>query len=83
MPILVRRPLPRGWTQRYNTIRVLTETIVEIPRFAGGVYRTSGWTHVGTTRGRGRCDIHKQYDEPKKDAWLHPLTIHWKRILNR
>ena len=41
---------------RYNTTPVLIETLVETPRYAGAVYRASGWTHVGTTQGRGRYD---------------------------
>ena len=57
---LVCRRLPRDWTRRYNTTPVLIETFVEIPRFTGGVYRASGWIHVGTTQGRGHYDTHKQ-----------------------
>ena len=71
---LVCRRLPRDWTRRYNTTPVLIETFVEIPRFTGGVYRASGWIHVGTTQGRGRYDTHKQYGKPKKDIWLRPLA---------
>ncbi len=80
---LVCRRLPREWTRRYNTNPVLIETFVEIPRYTGGVYRASGWIHVGTTQGRGRYDTHTQYGKPKKDIWLRPLSKHWQRILNR
>ena len=41
------------------------------PRDGGGsVYRASGWTHVGTTQGRGRNDRDKLYDKPKKDRTM-------------
>ena len=80
---LVRRRLRRDSTQRYNTTLVRIETIVETPRFTGGVYRASGWVHVGATQGSGRYDTHEQYDKPKKEVWLQPLTTHWKRILNQ
>jgi hypothetical protein len=80
---LVRRQLPRDWTARYNTTPVLIETFVQIPRYTGAVYRASGWTHVGTTKGRGRYDINNLYDKPKKDIWLRPLRRNWKAILNR
>ena len=75
LPILaiVRRRLPQDWTERYHTTPVLIETFVETPRYTGAVYKASGWTHVGTTQGRGRYDRQKQYDKPKKDVWLRPL----------
>ena len=62
---------------------MLIETFVETPRYTGAVYRASGWTHVGTTQGRGRYDRQEQYDKPKKDIWLRPLRKDWKRTLNR
>ena len=80
---LVRRRLPLDWTERYNTTPVLIETFVETPRFTGAVYRASGWTHVGTTQGRGRYDTHMKRADPKKDILLRPLRRDWKRTLNR
>ena len=67
---LVRRRLPRDWTERYNTTPVLIETFVETPRYTGAVYRASGWIHVGNTQGWGRYDRHAQRAQPKKDIWL-------------
>ena len=67
----------------YNTTPVLIETFVETPRYTGAVYKASGWIHVGATRGRGRYDRDKLYDEPRKDIWLRPLRRDWKRTLNR
>ena len=69
--------------QRYNIAPVLIETFVETPRYTGAVYRASGWTHVGTTRGRGRYDRGKQFGKPRKDVWLRPLRKDWQRTLNR
>ena len=80
---IARRQLPLDWTARYNTTPVLIETFVETPRHTGAVYRASGWTHVGTTQGRGRYDTKNRYDKPKKDIWLRPLRKDWRRILNR
>ena len=80
---LVRRRLPLDWTARYNTTPVLIETFVETPRYTGAVYRASGWLHVGTTQGRGRYDLARNYDKPRKDVWLRPLRKDWKRTLNR
>ena len=80
---LVRRQLPDDWTERYNTTPVLIETFVETPRFTGALYKASGWTHVGTTQGRGRYDRHTRRDQPRKDVWLRPLRKDWRRTLNR
>ena len=80
---IVRRRLPEDWTERYNTTPVLIETFVQTPRFTGAVYRASGWTHVGTTQGRGRYDRHTKRDQPKKDIWLRPLRKDWQRTLIR
>ena len=80
---IVRRQLPVDWSQRYGTTPVLIETFVETPRYTGAVYRASGWTRVGATRGRGRYDTKNRYDKPKKDIWLRPLRKDWKRVLNR
>ena len=51
---------------------MLIETIVETPRYAGAVYRASGWTRVGTTQGRGRYDRHTKRAQPKKNVWFRP-----------
>ena len=80
---IVRRRLPGDWTERYGTTPVLIETFVEIPRYTGAVYKASGWTHVGTTQGRGRYDRDRQFEEPRKDVWLRPLRRDWQRTLNR
>ena len=79
---IIRRRLPEDWTERYNTTPVLIETFVETPRFTGALYKASGWTHVGSTQGRGRDDRDKRYDKSRKDVWLRPLRKDWKRILN-
>ena len=62
---------------------VLIEMFVETPRFIGTAYQASEWTHVGTTKGRGRYDRQKKYDKPKKAIWLRSLRKDWKRSLNR
>ena len=69
---LVRRQLPQDWSERYHTTPVLIETFVETPRFAGALFKASGWFRVGTTQGRGRYDRHTRRDQPKKDIWLRP-----------
>jgi len=80
---VVCRQLTGDWTARYSTLPVLVETFVEIPRFNGGLYKASGWTHVGITQGRRRYDRHTKRDKPKKAIWLRPLGKDRKRALNR
>ncbi len=77
------RQLPDDWTARYNVTPMLIETFVETPRFTGALYKASGWTHVGTTQGRGRYDRHTKRGRPKKDIWIRPLRKDWRRTLNR
>ena len=48
-----------------------------------GLYRASGWIHVGTTKSRRRYDRDKHYDKPRKDVRLRPLRRDWQRTLNR
>ena len=68
----IRQRLPRDWAERYNVTPVLIETFVETPRYTGAVYRASGWTHVGTTQGRGRYDRFKQSTNPRKTSGCAP-----------
>ena len=63
-----------------NAIESLNAKIRRAVRTRG---HSSGWIHVGATKGRGRYDRDKLYDKPRKDIWLRPLRRDWKRTLNR
>ena len=80
---LVRRRLPGDWCERYGYAPVLLETFVQKDRFSGGLFKASGWVHVGTTQGRGRNDFYKEAALPQKDIWMLPLQKNWRRILTR
>ena len=45
-------------------------------------YKAANWTHIGTTRGRGRYDRKNECALAKKDIWVQPLRRDWKRRLN-
>ena len=77
------RAVGEDFERRYGYRPWLLETFVETPRYTGAVYRASGWTRVGTTRGRGRYDRHTKRAQSKKDIWLRPLRKDWQRTLNR
>ena len=78
-----RRQLPVDWAARYNTPPLLIETFVETPYYTGAVYRASGWTRVGTTRGRaGAYDTKTATTSRKSTSGCGPLRKGWKRVLN-
>ena len=79
-----RRQLPGDWTERYNVTPVLIETFVETPRYTGALYKASGWTHVGTTQGRGRYDQpHQTRSGRRRTSGSVPSGRDWRRTLNR
>ena len=80
---IMRRRLPADRSRRCNITPLLIETFVRPPRFTGGVCKASGWIHAGVTQGRGRHDIHRRRDKPKKDIRPRPLRKGWRRWLNR
>ena len=59
------RRLSRDMEEIHGYPVYVAETFVETPRFAGTIYKASGWIHVGTTQGRGRYDTHRKQDKPK------------------
>lgn len=75
------KQLPHDWRARYGHAPVLLETFVERDRFRGTCYRAANWIHVGTTKGRGKLDVHTRYPVPVKDIFLYPLHKHFRREL--
>ncbi len=71
------------WTPVTGVAPVLIETFVDVPRFSGITCKASGWTRVGTTRGRGKYDRKNEYAKPRKDIWLCPLRKDRKRTLSQ
>lgn len=64
--VLVR--LSDDWQARYAHPVLLVETFVDPERFQGTVYRASGWTELGRTKGNGRKsrDYYENHDRPKR-----------------
>ena len=69
------------WQERYNYEPVLLETFVEKERFHGTCYKAANWTYVGDTQGRGKLDVHKEYNLPVKGVWLYPLKKDFRKRL--
>ena len=60
--------LSADWQVRYAHPVLVVETFVDPERFQGGVYRASGWTELGRTKGHGRVarDYYDDHDRPKR-----------------
>ncbi|HYX08270.1 MAG TPA: Druantia anti-phage system protein DruA [Bacteroidales bacterium] len=72
LSIIVKR-LSDDWFDKYKHRIVLAETFVECERFSGSCYKGAGWKSVGTTKGRGKDDIHNQQRLPVKHVMVYPL----------
>jgi len=82
----------KAWKDRYGDDLVLLETYVE-PPYKGTVYRASGWTFVGQTKGYGsprvgmdRSKLPKKgkafpYHGVRKSIFVRPLDPDWQRLL--
>lgn len=60
--------LSEDWQGRYGHPVLVVETFVDPERFQGSVYRASGWTELGLTKGNGRKarDYYEKHDRPKR-----------------
>jgi hypothetical protein len=65
--------LGQDWFTAYGVTPVLVETFVAHERFKGTSYRAANFTHIGTTRGRGRQDRRCTSSVPIKDIFVYPL----------
>jgi hypothetical protein len=60
--------LSDDWQERYGHPVLIVETFVDPERFQGTVYRASGWTELGRTKGHTRTsrDYYENHDRPKR-----------------
>ncbi len=60
--------LGEDWQARYAHPVLVVETFVDPERFQGSVYRASGWTELGLTKGHGRTrrDYYENHNRPKR-----------------
>ena len=74
--------LSDDWQARYDHPVLVVETFVDPERFQGGVYRGSGWTELGQTKGHGRTarDYYENHDRPKR-LFARELVRHARRSL--
>lgn len=83
--VVLSRVLARlsdDWQARYGHPVLVVETFVDPERFQGSVYRASGWTALGLTKGNGRKagDYYEKHDRPKR-LFARELVQHARRSL--
>lgn len=83
--VVLSRTLARlsdDWQARYGHPVLVVETFVDPERFQGSVYRASGWTELGLTKGHGRTrrDYYENHDRPKR-LFARELDKHARRSL--
>jgi Domain of unknown function (DUF4338)/DDE_Tnp_1-associated len=74
--------LSADWHSRYEHPVLLVETFVDPERFQGTVYRASGWSELGRTKGHTRHarDYYENHDRPKR-LFARELVRHARRSL--
>jgi hypothetical protein len=74
--------LSDDWQERYEHPILIVETFVDPERFQGTVYRASGWTELGRTKGHGRRarDFYENHGKPKR-LFVRELAPHARRNL--
>ncbi|MFH1499371.1 MAG: ISAs1 family transposase [Verrucomicrobiota bacterium] len=74
--------LSDDWRARYGHPVLVVETFVDPERFQGSVYRASGWTELGFTKGNGRhaLDYYQAHGRPKR-LFARELTRNARRSL--
>jgi hypothetical protein len=74
--------LSEDWQARYDHPILVVETFVDPERFQGTVYRASGWSELGLTKGHGRKsrDYYEDHDRPKR-LFARELVGHARRSL--
>jgi len=74
--------LSADWQARYAHPVLVVETFVDPECFQGTVYRASGWSELGRTKGHGRQsrDYYENHDRPKR-LFVRALVPNARRSL--
>ena len=70
---LAIKKFPIDFEIRYGHRPLLVESFVDISHYRGTCYRAANWQWIGRTKGRGRQDLLKKYEETVKDIYVYPL----------
>jgi SRSO17 transposase len=75
------REVCRDWERRYGVAPWLLETFVDPRRFAGTVYRASGWEAVGSSSGYGKRGSEYAYHGEPKEVYLYVVRKDFRRLI--
>ena len=75
------RAISRDWERFYRHPIYYLETFVDPGRFRGTCYRAANWLRLGLTTGRGKDDLTKKQNRPKKEVLGYPLTKRFRQLL--
>ncbi|MBW2739113.1 MAG: IS4 family transposase, partial [Deltaproteobacteria bacterium] len=70
---LAIKKFPIDFEIRYGHRPLLVESFVDTSHYKGTCYRAANWQWIGRTKGRGRQDLLKKYEETVKDIYVYPL----------
>jgi len=70
---MVIKKFPIDFDIRYGHRPLLVESFVDTSHYKGTCYRAANWQWIGRTKGRGRQDLLKKYEETVKDIYVYPL----------
>jgi Druantia protein DruA/Transposase DNA-binding len=70
---MVIKKLPIDFEIRYGHRPLLIESFVDTSHYKGTCYRAANWQWICRTKGRGRQDLLKKYEETVKDIYVYPL----------
>ena len=78
----IARQISEDWQRVYAHPIYLLETFIDPARFRGACYRAANWIYLGLTTGRGHNAPTTRCDQPRKELWVYPLGVDFRRQLN-
>jgi hypothetical protein len=78
----IARQISEDWQRVYAHPIYLLETFIDPARFRGACYRAANWIYLGLTTGRGHNAPTNRCDQPRKELWVYPLGVDFRRQLN-
>jgi hypothetical protein len=76
-----RRQVQLDWPDRFGYSPVLLETFVDSSMYRGTIYKASGWTLLGQSKGRGRMDRAHKNAATAKDIYVYPMCKDFAEVL--
>ena len=75
------RRIQEDWLTEYFYAPVLLETFIDLANYRGTCYRAANWQGIGTTKGRGRQDRHREGLSTPRGIYVYPLEKDFREYL--